>query len=374
MSLGQYLLSSKIITITYFHSILKFLIMLLTLTILDGFNAIMLLLVVVCSGILYYAKPKPLKGIPYNTKALGLLGDLPSLGKYVSRHNVFLRWMALQARNLDSPIIQLFIRPFSAPIVVLCDYREVQDILLRRGKEFDRANLQGDLFRPLVPNHHIHMKTNAAYKTHRKLIRDLMTPAFLNEVAAPAIHLSAEKLVDLWARKSILAENRPFEVSTDFFRGALDAVFAFTFGSNFRLSATERQLKYLTRTNRLDLPTNVDDIAIIPVRDEEEETEAILTFASAVDKLLTNPFPAIKYALIKLSPSWKKKMEIKNRIIHDAISDSLRRLKSEENFHVQSAIDHIIHRETTIAAKSTRAPEYFSGSIQDEVRSCCPSF
>ncbi|KAI9163938.1 Steroid 21-hydroxylase [Paramyrothecium foliicola] len=328
--------------------------------------AIMALLVV--AGSLYIcARPKPLPGIPYNKDALGIFGDLPAVKKHISEHNVFVRWMALQAEKHQSPIIQLFLRPFSSPAVVICDYRETQDILLRRGKVFDRADLQGDLFRPLVPNHHIHMKTDVAFKAHRKLIQDLMTPAFLNEVAAPAVHLSAANLVKLWNEKIRLAHDRPFEISADLFRGALDAVLAFTFGSHFAHNATKQQLDHLSQVRSIDVTTDTQAVAEMPTKAEDKEIQAILTFTHAADDLISSPFPAIAYAFVKMKPSWRRNMDAKEGILRKEIGDTLARRTNDPEHKVRSAVDHIIERETLLAKKQGREPNYYSGAIRDEL-------
>lgn len=128
--------------------------------------------------------PRPIPGIPYNKDAAKrILGDLPGMIKYARETGEKLSWLPLQAKKLNSPIVQVFMTPCSKPWVVVTDFRESQDILLRRTKEFDRSNHFGDLFRDIAPDHHISMRSgNPNFKIHRRLIQDLMTPAFLNEV------------------------------------------------------------------------------------------------------------------------------------------------------------------------------------------------
>ncbi|CAN9321110.1 unnamed protein product [Alternaria sp. RS040] len=314
------------------------------------------------------AVPKPLRGIPYNTNSLTPLGDIPSLNNYVAKHNSFIQWMALQTRQLGSPIVQLFIRPFSAPRVVLCDFQETQDILLRRGKEFDRADLQGDLFRPLVPNHHIMLKTDAVFKAHKKLLQDLMTPAFLNEVAAPAIYASASNVVHLWEEKRRLAQGRPFQASEDLFRGALDAVLAFTFGPHFAHNATKTQLRSLSEVKITGVPGDNESPAEIPTQDDKEEIMAVLNFTHGADKLLAFPLPSIAYAFMKLTPSWTKTMAIKNRLIDGELRDAVARFDPDSDATMgESAVDCMIRRESRLAAKEDRKPEFHSDVIKDEI-------
>lgn len=138
-----------------------------------------------CVGYVLYrlALPRPIPGIPYRKGATDrLLGDLPDLIRHITKDGEVLNWWADATVELNSPIIQLFVRPFQKPFVVLTDYRESQDIMVRRTKEFDRSNVTGDSFVGVMPNHHISMRTNDAFKAQKRLIADLMSPTFLNEV------------------------------------------------------------------------------------------------------------------------------------------------------------------------------------------------
>lgn len=128
--------------------------------------------------------PRPIPGIPYNHEAKNnVLGDLPALIEHAQTTGEKLSWLPLQAKRLNSPIVQIFANPLTKPWVILAESRESHDILLRRTKEFDRSDHVGNMFTGLIPDHHISMKTtNPQFKAHRRLIQDLMTPAFLDEV------------------------------------------------------------------------------------------------------------------------------------------------------------------------------------------------
>lgn len=128
--------------------------------------------------------PRPIPGIPHNREAIeNIFGDLPALKEHARKTGEKMSWLPLQAKKLNSPIIQIFANPLTKPWVILTEFRESQDILLRRTKEFDRSDHFGNIFKGLTPDHHISMKTaNPQFKAHRRLIQDLMTPAFLNEV------------------------------------------------------------------------------------------------------------------------------------------------------------------------------------------------
>jgi cytochrome P450 len=149
--------------------------------------------------------PKPIVGIPFSVAATqNLLGDVPELAAEVSRTRKFNSWLKKKAESFNSTVAQVFMRPFSKPFVILSDFREIQDILLHRKDDFDRTDMAYEMFGGLVPNFHLHMKTNARWKSHRRLLQDLMVPRFLNNVAAPAIYASTLRLIDYGKPSALL--------------------------------------------------------------------------------------------------------------------------------------------------------------------------
>jgi len=148
-------------------------------------------------GLYRWALPKPIPGIPHNAAAAKhILGDVPSLLEGIGRTGEFNLWLLEQASKLGSPLFQVLIRPLGKPIVVLADFREAQDMLMRR-KDFDRSSLVADLLEGAGPKHHIIMKTGPEWKQHRRLLQDLMSPQFLNEVAAPTVYAGVMRLIKL---------------------------------------------------------------------------------------------------------------------------------------------------------------------------------
>lgn len=132
-----------------------------------------------------WALPKPLPNIPYNKGALrSILGDAPEVAKLVKDGGRPRVWLSQQPAKHNSPLVQVFLAPLSKPMLILADWRESQDILLRRGKEFDRGSRNNDALRGVIAHHHIGMQTSSArFKANRELVKDLMTPHFLNTVS-----------------------------------------------------------------------------------------------------------------------------------------------------------------------------------------------
>lgn len=152
---------------------------------------------IVCVGVLVVllrllyvrALPKVLPGIPYNEEsARRILGDLPHLAalkRAGKRPRTF--WSQLAKRH-NSPITQLFMGPLSGPGVVVADFREAHDLLLRRSRDLDLGPHQCDGWRGALPEHFVAMSTSdPRFKRSRDLVRDLMTPNVLHKVSRPPL-------------------------------------------------------------------------------------------------------------------------------------------------------------------------------------------
>lgn len=130
------------------------------------------------------ALPRPLPGIPYDEKAAkSLFGNLPDIISHIKSTGTLFPWLAAQNARHNSPLFQFWQKPFAKPLIILTDFQEMQDILLRRTKEFDRSQIFIDVFRGGAPDHHIAMRTaDPRFKGNKELIRDLMSPSFLHAV------------------------------------------------------------------------------------------------------------------------------------------------------------------------------------------------
>lgn len=81
------------------------------------------------------ALPKPIPGIPHNTvSAKSILGDAPAMIAFKTKTGDMVSWFTGELLKHDTPIIQLFLRPLGKPFVVISDFRETQDICVRRTR------------------------------------------------------------------------------------------------------------------------------------------------------------------------------------------------------------------------------------------------
>lgn len=130
--------------------------------------------------LLRLVRPKPIPGIPHNVEAANsLFGDIPEFRAAPDRRE----WWVSQVIKHQSPMVQVFLRPFGLPWVFVADHWEAVDIMTRRVKEFDRADPTIDMFEGVAPSHHIIMRSsNPQFKRNKELVRDLMSVNFLQNV------------------------------------------------------------------------------------------------------------------------------------------------------------------------------------------------
>lgn len=341
-----------------------------------------------------WALPKPIPGIPYRRKATrSILGDIPDmLGATANSDKTYMEWVQEEMQGMNSPIIQMFIRPLSRPVLVLADFRESQDILMRRSKEWDRSDMLAELLKGLLPGHHLVQRTNHVWKSHRRLLQDLMSPSFLHNVAAPAIYNSASYLISLWDAKAQLVGDQPFSAQDDIYMAALDAVHAFAFGEKFEHNATRSKLESLkglgpeaiASLQKTNATNGVVKAAEFPEIDLDPVITATLDLTTAVERLQGSPLMRLTWKLMELTPSMRRSKSIKDKHIlrelqravdHLTLSDQQQQSDSGDTHQpIRSAVDHMVQREKQLAEKENRAPQYFSHTMMIEVSAPRPRF
>lgn len=334
----------------------------------------------------YWALPKPIPGIPYRPEATRkVLGDIPGMLQATANSDrTYMQWIQEQMDAMNSPVIQMFIRPLSRPVLILADFRESQDILMRR-KEWDRSDMLAELLSGLLPGHHLVERTNFVWKSHRRLLQDLMSPPFLRNVAAPAVYHSASLLIDLWEVKVQVAGARPFSAQDDIFIAALDAVHAFAFGQGFAYNATRSKLETLQKLGpraiddilRADTTKTDEDVVEFPEPKLNDVISATLSLSAAVENLQGSPFMRLTWKLMELTPTMRRARKIKDACILRELERAVDHLETsdqrgqdsgdESQPTVRSAVDHMVQREKQLAEKEHRAPQYFSPTMTIEV-------
>jgi hypothetical protein len=327
------------------------------------------------------ALPKPIPGIPYSREsARNPLGSIPSMLRLQSETGAtFVDYMIHMGQKLDSPIFQVFLGPYTTPHVVLADFRESQDILLRR-KEFDRAvESMSSVFAGMIPDHHIHMKTDGTWKAHRKLIQDMLLPSVMSSVAGPMIYANTSELIKLWRLKAKIGGGRPFDAHKDVFQGALDAILGVTFGETFQHHAIKPKVEYLNSLDkdalaRLGLNadrTNIDEPVDFPEGRKDHVIAAILDLADSLDGMPAAPFPMLRWAYLSrtstVSRAIKTKKEFIERELDLAVKKQNATKETDPRASIKSCVDLVVRKEREMAEKEGREPQYLSPVMNDEV-------
>jgi cytochrome P450 len=253
----------------------------------------------------------------------------------------------------------------SNPWVVVTDPFESQDILLRRTKEFDRSGFFGELIGGILPEQHIQFQSNdARFKNSRNLINHLMAPSFINQVSAPEVYKSVSTLMKLWQVKCEMADGRPFSAHHDITYGALDSIFASSFGLQEADSITTRRLDAIYHWNP-SIFNDVDMPVAFPDGRIPEIFSAVLTLANSVTDTQLSPAPRFTSWVLRKFPYMKKATAIKDGFIDKKLHEAIQRIENND-LTAKSALHSVLLRERDVAAKEGRSPQYRKRAIADE--------
>ena len=319
-------------------------------------------LALVSSTLLYLtyraALPKPIPGITYHRSAANsLFGDIPSMLKHITSTKEVINWFSDQCVELNSPIVQLFIRPFGRPMVFITDWRESQDILMRR-KEFDRSHFFGEVLLGLLPKAFISMQTNDTFRHQRRLLANTMSPAFLHQVAAPRIYNAALELVELWRLKIELAGDHPFSAPSDIHHVTLDAIWAATFGVSS--GTTKSQVDLLLSLTKLEvLPRDKNLPVEFPKGPTPPAFNAIATMTDSLDNAIGSPLPSWHHWLIRQTPSYRTAKKYKDDLFDEHFRNARKQYSDDpdDQKDIRSAVENVLQREAIAAKKEGRAPQ-----------------
>lgn len=180
---------------------------------------------------------------------------------------------------------------------------------------------------------HITLKTGPQWKAQRRLLQDLMTPAFLHRVAAPNIYKSALRLRDLWKRKAHLAGESAFSAEHDIFYAALDAVLDFGFGDAAPMRALIPQVELMASMSAADVrakqnPAFRGDVLDFPVASIHPALDATLQSAENVGGVAMTGFPNLAWSIIGLRPSVRRGRAVRDDFLVDQVLQASDRLKN----------------------------------------------
>ena len=303
--------------------------------------------------IIWNLYPKPLPGAPHFPESTKVLfGDGQYIKATQKENKEPSETIFSLCRKIGRPLFQLLITRFSAPSFVLNDAREIEDILLRRNKEFDRSPMTAQLFKQILPHATLSQLTTPALKAQKRLWSDVMHPDFLRRAVAPKLAASAQDLVELWKVKLGQFGGQPFSVEHDFNDAALDAIWTSILGTKIGVLKHE--------TAKL-----VDPAA--PVDQEAVRTISLVRYAvkegnRVVDMGLASFWPGLTFFFLSLTPSYRKFMrDSKTELqkIMRAACDRFRSLSGSEgnrdnddgSSHDTCAMDLVLRKEIQTAQR-----------------------
>ncbi|RYP42971.1 hypothetical protein DL768_010149 [Monosporascus sp. mg162] len=186
-------------------------------------------------------------------------GDIPDLVPVIQATNDFSNALfTITTQKLGTPLAQLLFPGIRKPLIILEDPREIEDIVVRRHKEFDKALMAVDIFPPMFPHASLSQYTAPELKAQKRLWADVMGADFLRKAAAANIYKATLELLELWRLKaSTVYKDQPFSVHEDFQNAALDAIWVTVVGEEPGVTRYEikRLQNQIAGTNRdLDEP------------------------------------------------------------------------------------------------------------------------
>jgi hypothetical protein len=123
---------------------------------------------------------------------------------------------------------------------------------------------------------------------------------------------STMNVIELWKVKGRLAEGRPWNAMDDIYKGALDIIWAGSFGAE--IGSAKAQIELLQRIERLDLPEQVDTAVHFPTADDPQEFQSILTLSHSLDIPITSMFPRLAHSFaLTFYPSLRRARKTKDR-------------------------------------------------------------
>ncbi|KAL8660235.1 MAG: hypothetical protein Q9226_000037 [Calogaya cf. arnoldii] len=340
---------------------------------------------VTLSFLLYRAaSPKPIPGIPCAPSSINrLFGDVPDALKYHAKTSETVAFLASRCEELKSPIVQVFVRPFSRPWVVLADSRESQDIMVRRTRDFDRSNFHSDLLGAVVPNpfhmtgaedeltlmKEVVMRTNDQWRHNRRLVNDAMSPRFLSNIASQQVYNQALNLVELWRQKMRLSKGHAFNLRADLQLCTADSIWATTFGDD--IAACKVQSDYLRSLDSIKGLEDEDALAQFPAKPNPDAYAAWKAIAESGEIPMDSPLGRHHHWFaVTFFPYLRGAISLKDSIVKDKVQKAWAKVKidnASESNAIDSIVDLVVDREVALAKKEGRVSEHDSKFVYDEL-------
>lgn len=225
------------------------------------------------------------------------------------------------------------------------------------------------MFYGINEEHHTVKVSDDEFKYQRKLMQDLMAPAFLHNIAAPQLYANFEDLVKMWSEKMRLSGGRPFSAKNDIYEVALEAIWAAVFGNNGGATPTRNQINELSRLKSLEMPSWTDGAAEFPDASVPPVLDAVLKITDSLEHVGKSPIPRTLGFAMRYLPSMRRHAKAKDLAVAEEIAKAEKRMVENkgDTKRMTNAVDHMLHREHVAAKKQNRAPNYQGKVMAAEV-------
>ncbi|RYP21688.1 hypothetical protein DL765_002149 [Monosporascus sp. GIB2] len=302
--------------------------------------------------------PKPYPGIPYNEESANrVTGDIPDLVPVIQATNEFSHALfVVTTQKLGMPIAQLLFPGIRKPLITLEDPREIEDIILRRNKEFDKATMAIDIFAPMFPRASIAQYTTPELKAQKRLWADVMGLDFLRKAAAPNIYKATLELLELWQLKaSIMYKDQPFRIHEDFKNAALDTIWVALIGEEPGVT------RYEIQKLQCQIAGSSKDPSKLPPRGTFLKEE-VAYIAETIARNSNSPAPKWAQKLETYTPRYRKFRANVTAEIRQAMKRAVDRFQRLELGMLEASecdtcmMDLVLRRQILEAKKAGRAP------------------
>jgi hypothetical protein len=301
--------------------------------------------------------PNPYPGIPYNeASANSLTGDIMDIAPLIKETKEFSDALfTVTTQKLGTPIAQLLFPGIRKPLIILEDAREIEDIIVRRNKEFDKAPMALDIFGPMFPRASLAQFTTPELKAQKRLWADVMSTEFLRKVAAPKIHKSTCELLELWRLKaSTTSKDQAFNVHDDFKNAALDAIWVAVVGEE------PGTMRYEIKRLQSQLAGNKAFNGDRPIGSFLKEQIAYIS--NTIARNSNSPSPKLAQKLETYTPRYRKFRSTVSGEMRRAMKKAVERYQNlevgslEDDATDTCAMDLVLRRQILQAKKAGVAP------------------
>ncbi|KAI0470242.1 cytochrome P450 [Xylaria cf. heliscus] len=303
--------------------------------------------------------PKPFPGIPYNEESANrITGDIPDLVPIARATGEFSNSLfTVTTQKLGSPIAQFLYPALRKPLIILEDPLEIEDILVRRNKEFDKAPIVLDMFAPMFPKASISQYTTPELRLQKRVWADVMSVEFLRRVAAPNIFKATLELVNLWRLKASTIHNgQPFNVLHDLKNAALDAIWVVIIGEEPGLT------EYETDKLHREIDGQQGDASAHKLPRGRFISEEVTYICDAVTRNCNSLAPKWAQKLETYTPRYRKSRATVNAEIGKAMRHSVDRFQrlqaqGQESDEIDTCMmDLVLRRQLLEARKAGKPP------------------